>query len=483
LNHIQGKSTVSKSFSTEASANGDKIISFFIARDVENRNRASNIINSLVYQLATLAPAARSKILAALRDDERVATCPLPDRVQKLLVTPLRELNSQQSRVVFVFDALDECNTADHQAMQQAMVLLLGGICALPDTAPVKLFITSRMDHWIQHIFTSALPTAVQNTRNLRLHELARAEVQHDIETYFEDVFDRIKREHPDGESLTNWPTAEDKIRLVAKTGVLFIFASTVSRFLSHHGLFPPDSLKAILEADVDGTTSDPYKDLDKLYLQVLASSLGEYSHAALIQRVIATVVLAAVPLTVETLTQVVGKDVRAVVRSLSSVLLVPPPSRAALEAVRAFHPSFHDFLTDGTRCTDTRFSVDVATEHGRLAVRCFQAMNKSLKKDVCEIGDPSRFNADVSDLKERISTHLPPVVHYACPYWHFHLLLASDPDPTLLELYASFCRKKLLCWIEAVSLLGTLRTAGNGLSSLVKSRPVRSEHPLAPTY
>jgi hypothetical protein len=219
--------------------------------------------------------------------------------------------------------------------------------------------------------------------------------------------------------------------------------------------------------------TSDPYRDLDSLYLQVLLSSLGKYSHHALVQRVITTVVLAAVPLTIDTLGVIIGEDVNAVIRSLSSVLLVPTSARAAVEPVRAFHPSFRDFLTDKTRCTDARFAVDSETEHGRLAARCFERMLCSLNKDVCGIGDPSRLNSDIPDLKDRITKRLPGAVLYACMYWHLHLVLASGSDPILLDLYTSFCSTKLLCWIEAVSLIGFLGPAHSGLVAVQRSCPV----------
>jgi hypothetical protein len=232
------------------------------------------------------------------------------------------------------------------------------------------------MDHWIQLIFDNALPGAGQHARNLRLDELGEAEVERDIRTYYEDAFVQIRRDHPDGHDLVNWPAASERERLIEKTGALFVFASTVSRFLSDDRRSPRDKLHEVLGEGDGGVALAPYKFLDGLYLRVLSDSLGDDTHAALIQRVIATVVLAAVPLTVDSLSKIVGKDVHAVIRSLSSVLLVPERSVVAKEPVRTFHPSFHDYLTDRSRCTDARFSVDSSTEHGRLATYCFRQMD-----------------------------------------------------------------------------------------------------------
>jgi hypothetical protein len=224
------------------------------------------------------------------------------------------------------------------------------------------------MDHWIQCTFANALPEASQQVRNLRLHELDHDVVEHDIKRYLNNAFTQIRRDHPDRASLANWPTSEEMELLVEKTGVLFVFASTVSRFLSDYRRSPRIKLNEILGRDNSLAAASSYKFLDALYLRVLSEALGEDSHHSLIQRLVATVALAAAPITIDTLTIIIGKDVNAVVHSLSSVLLVPEQPQ---EPVRAFHHSFHDFLTDKNRCTDTRFQVDMATEHGRFATRC----------------------------------------------------------------------------------------------------------------
>jgi hypothetical protein len=368
--------------------------------------------------------------------------------------------------------------------MQKALMTLLRGVCALPGPARIKLFITSRMDDWIQRTFVNALPDPSQQAQNVRLHELAHAEVESDIRMYYEDTFARIRRDHPDGPRLTSWPTAEEKTLLIGKTGVLFVYASTVCRFLRDHRLSPRKKLSTILRVDTDDAVAYPYQLLDNLYLKVLSDSVGDDrdpSHAALIQRVVATVTLAAVPVTIDTLSDIIGDDAHAVVRTLSSVLLVPERSLASEEPVRAFHPSFHDFLTNKNRCTDPRFVVNTAAEHSRLAARCFEHMQGGLKQDVCDIHDPSMFNLEVPDLQERIARHLPLVVRYSCLYWHFHLGLASNSDPELSALYVWFCRKRLLFSIEAASLLGKLGTTQSGLMNLQSSCPVRPERVTQP--
>jgi hypothetical protein len=162
------------------------------------------------------------------------------------------------------------------------------------------------------------------------------------------------------------------------------------------------------------------------------------------------------------------------VVRSLSSVLLVPDMSLGLQQPVRAFHPSLHDFITNNSRCTDARFVIDAPIEHGRLSARCFERMYEGLKKDVCDIRDPSLLNSEAPDLNDRIAKHISVVVRYACLYWHFHLVQASNTDSTLQTLFTTFCKERLLFSIEAASLLGGLETIRKGLSALLRPSSVR---------
>jgi hypothetical protein len=128
---------VSKSFSADARSDGANVISFFLSREVGERNEAVNVFHSLAYQLATIIPTARAAILAALVENERLVDNALEERVRKLLVEPLQSIPPQQTPLVFVIDALDECNHSDIRIMQQAFSALLLGVCALSGSVRV----------------------------------------------------------------------------------------------------------------------------------------------------------------------------------------------------------------------------------------------------------------------------------------------------------------------------------------------------------
>jgi len=83
----------------------------------------------------------------------------------------------------------------------------------------------------------------------------------------------------------------------------------------------------------------------------------------------------------------------------------------------------------------------------------------------MCKIGDPSLYNQEVSGLQDKIATHIPLHIQYACQHWASHLSSNNIHD-TILELLDRFCSNQLLNWLEVMSLLGTLDGAISALQS-----------------
>jgi len=50
-----------------------------------------------------------------------------------------------------------------------------------------------------------------------------------------------------------------------------------------------------------------------------------------------------------------------------------------------SYHPSFVDFITDRSRCANTRFHIDEEVQHSHLAIQCLLHMKRCLKRDICE--------------------------------------------------------------------------------------------------
>jgi hypothetical protein len=144
---------------------------------------------------------------------------------------------------------------------------------------------------------------------------------------------------------------------------------------------------------------------------------------------------------------------------------------------IRAFHPSFYDFLTNPKRCTDGDLCVSIGDTHFILAIHCMRVMNGQLKQDICEIGNPGLLNSEVADLADRRNRGISEELRYACMYWMSHLASAqTDLDIKELELeLTELCSRHLFHWIELLSLVGELRLAVEGLPKALKWCKVRT--------
>jgi len=174
-------------------------------------------------------------------------------------------------------------------------------------------------------------------------------------------------------------------------------------------------------------------------------------------------------PEDLEALFELGENTVRTTLWHLHSIVIVPD---AGDGPVRLIHPSFHDFYVDRKRCDDLNFGVSADVQHRSIAARCLRVLD-TLRPDMCEIGDASLRNADVTDLSARIATHIPAHVRYACRHWASHLS-SGNIDDTLLDLLLRFCSGQLLNWVAVMSLVGELSGTISALQSACRKVVVR---------
>jgi hypothetical protein len=120
---------------------------------------------------------------------------------------------------------------------------------------------------------------------------------------------------------------------------------------------------------------------------------------------------------------------------------------------VRVLHASITDFFTNPSRCTDEQFFIDRSQYNYELAIHCFKAMD-GLKRDLCGVNDPTKFNSEIHGLDERLNRYLTEDLRYACHFWHRHLEDVQDPDDDTYNQAKGFFFTHLLHWIKVMSLL-----------------------------
>jgi hypothetical protein len=94
--------------------------------------------------------------------------------------------------------------------------------------------------------------------------------------------------------------------------------------------------------------------------------------------------------------------------------------------------------------------------------------MNRTLEQNMCELPD-GVANSDVGDLKDRVERHTGPALRYACRSWHKHLIYRETESvrgPEIISALHRFLERKLLFWLEVLSVLGAARDAVDALQA-----------------
>ncbi|KAG8987833.1 hypothetical protein FRB93_004389 [Tulasnella sp. JGI-2019a] len=476
-----GKSTIAETIARHCAEGGNLGATFFFARDYTDRRDAVHVYPTIAYQLASLIPSFQDKLVRAVQANPGVYRSSLLAQLTKLIIEPFRDVVDAPSPLVFVFYALDECG--DTSDAQELLKPLAHAIKRLPPRLRVRILMTSRPEVSLQMEFASSVTTAVSHVAEL--HNIEDHIVQTDIRLY---LCDRMQ-------TRLGVATDDDVRRLVKIAGNLFTVASTSVKFVEDSSSKSlkgrKAQLKVLLSAEdsySDPKTSvkavgsemqkgrQPYRALDAMYLAILLDALPEEpdldfeSQLRSVLGVVVTLLDTLSPRAPETLLGLETDAVSEALEQLHPVVIVPNDDLDSTP-FRLIHPWFPNFLTPSSRCTDARFFVDPAAQHAQLALICLNHMKNLLKRDMCNIGFLPTLNSEVKDLQVRLQSAVPPHLRYSCYHWASHLALSKSTgaaeagiqEAVALELARAldtFVYKKLLYWLEALSLLGRFDAA-----------------------
>ena len=459
-----GKSTIAQTFSEIASNHGILGASFFCSRDYLDRKVLKNIFPTLGYQLACRYSQFRDHLVKVIKQDPCVAHNSLISQLKDLLVDPL---SSTGISCVIVIDALDEC--VDDQPASAILSVLGRLVSKLP---LVKFFITGRPEPRIRSGFR--LPLLEPFTQIFLLHEVDPTSIGGDIRLYLTEKLTSIAKRRSGLDLPEAWPSDKDITALVKKSSGLFIFASTVARFIESEYHEPRERLRLIV-SKIDDTSHEGASGIDSLYSQTLCDAflgIDEESVFVDLKRILSAVVLALNPLSRDGLVQLLNISSTVIstrLRHLHSVLLVPADGA---KEIRVFHKSFPDFLQDPERCRDSKFHIHSKTRHGDMALSCLDLVVK-LKRNPCAL-PPFAMNNDVPDCQQLLRDKLGSGLLYACKYWSTHLSfspLSEEYHNRLITLTSQFFDRSVFPWMEVMSLDGHLEGviySMNHLSNLV---------------
>ncbi|KAF9649401.1 hypothetical protein BDM02DRAFT_3186299 [Thelephora ganbajun] len=400
-----GKSTITKTISERVFASGLLGASFFCSRDFEDRSDLHLIFPTLAFQLAHKYPTFRSVLVPLLRSNPDIVYESLMNQMGELIVEPLKLAGVW---MVIVIDALDECKDEEPQS---AILSVLGRF--VERIPKVKFFITGRPEPRIKDGFR--LPMLVNLTDVFVLHN-------------FLDTSTRLPERQLD--AIVNFPE---------HTG--------------HEGK----------------TRFNPKTSLDSLYASILKTGFGEEDLEvdSKVRSTIGAVVLLVNPLPSPAIAELIGLDSREITRFLTLLQSLLAFDEESNQPAKPFHKSFPDFVTDPSRCVDTRFWISPKILHLELAMNCLRVMNDTLERNLLSLPDYA-LNSEVKDLETRVNDRISDVLRYACRSWHSHLTKTEGGVTDVISRLRVFLEEKFLVWLEVVSVLGGIRGAIAGLEQLI---------------
>ncbi|EKM60103.1 uncharacterized protein PHACADRAFT_206301 [Phanerochaete carnosa HHB-10118-sp] len=453
-----GKTTISYTAAKQCHDRGILGASFFCSRSDADCSNPSMIFTTIAYRLGLFYEPYKDKVTEILKSNPDIVDSQVHRQFEELILRPLTLLRDDFPPCVVVIDALDEC-----QQPQVVSTILFTLLEHAEDLSPLRFLVTSRPERDIVTTFDA--PGYRNAFDKLLLHAVElRPVTTADIKRYLTVSLSEIRRHFDLAES---WPNEADVEILSNMANGLFIFAATTVLFIGDREYSDPvGQLKTLIStAHLGGS----HQLLDRIYLQVLDTAFPSISTSLSdrLKTVLGSIVVIKDPLPPTGLSRLLGLStdtVRSSLAHLHSVLVVPA-ARESAENIRIIHPTFAEFLLDPSRCTNCSFTVDSQRQNTLLLRRCLDAL-KELKRDICDIRDPSLLNSEVPGLLGRMESAIPAHLRYACRHWCTHLSNGELLDE-ILDMLLEFVQRQLLHWVEACSLLGLLRDVISGINEV----------------
>ncbi|KAF5367739.1 hypothetical protein D9758_009906 [Tetrapyrgos nigripes] len=316
-----GKSTIAKSLCLKLGEEGLLAGTFFCSRQIQECKEYHNVIPTIAYQLAQYSSEFAAVIREALNMDPDIAHKEPDKQIKQLFANLWKDIPPFYTPVVII-DALDEC--------ENISLVLKHLIPAIrnQEIPGLKFFLTSRPEQHVKDYFdVDKLQQEGQTLQHFYLHNVQKSIVRDDISIFLQ-------------QGLSQMCISKDNMdRLLERSGVLFIYAATIIKYITGGGRRAQARLANILDLK---RTPDKVETqvLDDLYGQILEEvlSLSKLSHPEQKQslNVIYTVITTATPVSCQIISELLKLD-------LGSVQATP--LRGHTDLVRSVAVSF-----DGTR-------------------------------------------------------------------------------------------------------------------------------------
>ncbi|KAH8818586.1 WD40-repeat-containing domain protein [Flagelloscypha sp. PMI_526] len=419
------------------------------------------LVPTIAKHLASCSKAFGSALASQLRQDESLAWAELETQFLRLLCDPWRkaaesETNFSFTAKVVVIDALDECDRGE-----KFLDLLLDAINE-GRLEGLRFIVASRPNPR----FLSKVRAKQPDVAQVALREVSMEEANGDIRRYLETKLDIS-------------PSRIDE--LVAQADGLFIYASTIVKYLSPSNPLATSELerrfKKLISREVE------LGDIKSIYREIVGSALFLDDEDDMKGRlaILHAIICAAEPPSASVIAGLLNVElglVAAVVSSLYSVLFT-----AGGDGPIFFHASFHDFIISDAAGV---FQCHPPPIHSTFAHACLTEMTASLRFNICRLESSFISLEDLMPpIEKRIAEHIGDSLAYACRNWWVHIERCDETGRArVVPGMQPLLREKGIFWIETMILLGDIQRCKEILAQLTSplsiARPVPTLRTLA---
>jgi len=441
-----GKSALAASIANRLEDQKRRVISFRFDRTQSTTITTNALWRAVACDLARLYPSLQKHLT---QGSKGLISSDIDQLFKSLIETPISMLNDVpvEELPVIVIDALDECGGLRHNSSEQrdhrALLRTLQRWVQVDYLKRFKMVITSRKENRITKIFHEPISVHINipSGNDVKPGDSASEDIRIFLESRLESM----------GLKVALIEKALDC--LVPRAAGRFFWVTTVVNFLE----LDPEGRFAMLEKDGEKRL----KGLDSLYYlysTIIEASFGhdlEEEEIRAVVSIMGAMIFAKEPLDDNALIMLPGVKILGsnahrlglIRKGLVSVIDPGPVLR--------FHQSFEDFLLSPSfRHKHPNLSAiqnQVYHEH-QLTVLCLKTLvSPKLHFNMCSLESSTVKNVDIQATTKSSITCL---LSYSCRYWADHLV-NTPSDETLMKAVKFVMYKKLLFWLEAMSLLG----------------------------
>ena len=501
-----GKSTIARSLVNKL---GDRAVaSFFCSSPSRDTSDTKKIIPTLVAQLAQRPNWQRfrealTKILSVQGDSSNLIgrRASLGTQLQKLFVEPFGT-TAMLKPAVIVIDGLDECVDID----EAAKFIVYLGRCLGKLPANLKFFISSRNDPRLRRgmDLADALGTTGKDESGLPTQVVKRVDLdaaryddftRRDIGTYLRSGFAKYKGlTSPSSSTKTEvayrdtfaFPREDELRRFVTKcVGLPFIVASIIFKHItSKDATDPRERMRRffnlrLTEVPFGGNADAKIRRLNDVYAHIITVTLDEVRRESKsketpelyegVRMVVGCSVVTQCPLSINTLSDLLGFEASNVRAALERFRAVIPMPRDDNEELSVLHDTWRTFIAVASQKQLPTGSVmptlDLRAYLAKMTVRTLTYLVERLHRAYVDHGQ-ARLGKEIADTMNK-------PLGYSCSYWIPHLqqfqaamedeISASPHTHDILEALETFAldnRGLLRIWHRAVLAGGAEKTA-----------------------